>query len=183
MGPNNTKPCDEDLVQSTLQGGASAFEELYERYYQRSWLYFKNRCKPPLEADDLTQGLWLKLKQKLSRWNPEKSQFVPWMFTVANHFLIDELRKFKRNRTAPLPESVELESPEPRELSRELQYLNDCLKAVGAAFIDVLKMKLDGLSSEEISLKLQIPTKTVDTKVFRSKKQIRECMERKLKQS
>jgi RNA polymerase sigma factor (sigma-70 family) len=81
------KAADETLVKKSLQGDSAALETLVQRY--QHWVYnlVLRMVYDPLEADDITQDILIKIITKLGTFE-EMSRFKTWLYRVAcNHIL------------------------------------------------------------------------------------------------
>jgi DNA-directed RNA polymerase specialized sigma24 family protein len=61
---------DEDLMSAGRRGSRAAFEELFERYRQPAWAFFRRRVTDREAADDLTQSVFTALLQAAPRYQP-----------------------------------------------------------------------------------------------------------------
>lgn len=68
-----------------------AFEELYDRYFNKIFNYLKAKSTTEV-AEDLTQNCFIKVYEKSSTY---KSDFPvsAWIYTIAKNLLMDEFRK------------------------------------------------------------------------------------------
>lgn len=83
---------DEKLMELYQQGEYAAFEELYFRHSGRLYGYVRSRISKANDADDLLQFIFLKLHQSRFRYD-SKVPFLPWIFTISHHAVIDHYRK------------------------------------------------------------------------------------------
>ena len=92
---------DEELMVLYQTGEYGAFDELYSRHVGRVYGYLKTRLYAPGEAEDLMQQVFLKIHKSRHRYDPS-FPFLPWVFTIARHTLLDHLRK-----SVPVPFEIE----------------------------------------------------------------------------
>lgn len=81
---------------------AGAFEVLYRRHEERLWRYLSKRA--PQRAEDLFQECFARVLERREQWNG--SPFVPWLFVMARHLLIDDYRREKVRATEELTDQV-----------------------------------------------------------------------------
>lgn len=74
---------------------AKAFAPLYEKYYDRVYLYLLRRCANQSLAEDLTAEVFFKAMRKLSTYKPQNVPFLAWLFRVAHNQLMSHYRKEK----------------------------------------------------------------------------------------
>ncbi|GAB4027060.1 RNA polymerase sigma factor [Spirosoma gilvum] len=112
----NKQSTDEELVRNFLSTGQqNYFEQLYKRYcgkVYRKCLYFTN---DKLQADDLTQDIFLRLLHKLEGYKHE-AKFSTWLYSITYNYCADQLRQLKsRQPTLPLDDCDTLSNAEQDE--------------------------------------------------------------------
>ena len=86
---------DEQLV-LTFQGGSKeAFEELFERYRDSVYRFFRRRLDHPARAEELAQECFLALLQNVARYEP-RSSFRSYLYGIAMNLVFAERRKAGR---------------------------------------------------------------------------------------
>ena len=91
---------DGEIVRRVLGGEEGLFELLVKRYQVRVVSHVTRMIGSRDDALDLSQEIFLKVFQALSRFNPDY-KFSTWLFRIAGNAAIDHLRK-RRPRTVPL---------------------------------------------------------------------------------
>jgi RNA polymerase sigma-70 factor (ECF subfamily) len=81
------------LVGQAQEGSRDAFGELYERLSPKvySYLYYHLNGRAQL-AEDLTEEVFLKVLEKLGRYQDRGLPFSAWVFRIAHNHLIDHVR-------------------------------------------------------------------------------------------
>lgn len=98
---------DRELIQAFQQGSQQAFDALVRRYLDSTYRFFLRLTKNDMEAEDLTQDVFLKMHKGLQRFRFD-ADFKTYLFRVNANAANSYLRK-KRLR-----QMVNLESiPEP----------------------------------------------------------------------
>lgn len=82
---------DSELMRGYAEGDAGAFDELFQRYEQRVYRFFRRRTSEE-RAADLYQELFLRLHRFRDRFDPDRP-FAPWLFRIARHVLVDDFRR------------------------------------------------------------------------------------------
>jgi RNA polymerase sigma-70 factor (ECF subfamily) len=156
------------------QGDTGAFDTLVSRHRQAVLSLARYACGPDL-ADDVAQAAFVSLWQHRSKYSADRGALRGWLLAIVRHRGIDLMRaRASRQRltisadphgwmVAVADEGLESEPPHAhveREESRsELQRL---LSALPPAQRTVLELAYrDGLSQQEIALRLGIPLGTV----------------------
>ena len=140
-------------------GDRSSFGIIYERYQRRVLSRAVRIVGDPVEAQDLSQEVFLKLFRNAAKYK-QQSAFAAWFKVMTYNVVIDELRKTQRIRLVPLPED-----------DRMLPVLTDSENAIREKrMFEMLSerlMQLLELVSEEEKLMLlmkyrdDIPVKTI----------------------
>src|ERR1051326_4333784 len=89
---NLTKLADGELVQTAVAGREASFEELVRRYPRPVAAYVSRMVGDYDVALDLTQEVFIKVYNSLSRYRPE-FKFSTWIYKIAHNAAIDHLRR------------------------------------------------------------------------------------------
>ena len=103
-------PEDSDIVKHVLNGDVDSFRILVERYQRpvlsmiRRLIWDSHRC------EEIGQDVFVAAFQKLSTFDPARSQFSTWLFTIARNMSINALKKKlqSRSRNCPKPSFPEI---------------------------------------------------------------------------
>ena len=82
---------DEQLVEATLQGNASAFDELVERYQERLLRFLLTRTSCRADAEDAIQDTFISAYRYLASFNP-RWRFSTWIYRIALRNLAGQQR-------------------------------------------------------------------------------------------
>jgi RNA polymerase sigma-70 factor (ECF subfamily) len=91
---------DEDLMLRYRDGSPDAFEELFGRYRQAIWAFFRRRLADKGRAEDLAQETFLAVMKAASRYEPRAS-FRAYLYGIAFNLLSAERRKAHTRDAAP----------------------------------------------------------------------------------
>ena len=109
---------DAGLVERTLAGDKTAFDELVERYIRRAlavaWEYLERRE----DAEDVVQDAFLRVLTALPRFDT-KRPFAPWFFTIVRNTARDAASRLGRQHFEELP--AELVGDTQEHIERELE--------------------------------------------------------------
>jgi RNA polymerase sigma factor (sigma-70 family) len=83
---------DESLMIKYVAGDYQAFERLYQRHSKKIYGYILMKIKNPEESQEIFQTTFRKLHGSLDKYKPGMP-FLPWIFTICKHTLIDNRRK------------------------------------------------------------------------------------------
>ncbi len=177
---------DAELIGWARRGDGEAIGRLVERYSPRLYRYLVRMVADATLAEDLLQDTWLRVVERLDRYNPALP-FVTWLFAVARNAAIDVLRQRARQarllgREATAWENDEGEVLDPLEQAADdapsvLEVLaeRDVEERVSALFAtlplhyrEALTLRFhEGLALEEIAKLTHLPLSTVKTRVQR----------------
>src|SRR5438874_12475551 len=84
---------DGELVKTAIAGREASFEELVRRYQRPIAAYVYRMVGDYDSALDLTQEVFIKVYNSLSRYRSE-FKFSTWIYKIAHNTAIDHLRRF-----------------------------------------------------------------------------------------
>jgi RNA polymerase sigma factor (sigma-70 family) len=90
---------DARLLAAFARGDAAAFDRLYARHEAALYRFVRRLLGRELErqADEVFQDTWLRVVQSRERFSADgAASFRTWLFTLAHHRAIDQLRKSGR---------------------------------------------------------------------------------------
>jgi RNA polymerase sigma-70 factor (ECF subfamily) len=163
---------DDHLILEFQQGSRDAFSELFQRYREPIYGFFRRRLDDPGRAEELTQECFLALLRNVSRYEPRAS-FRSYLYGIATNMVFAERRKAGReigmNRAAE-------ERPAPRSDDGEWTIcVRRALERVGEADREILMLReYEQLSYVEIAALLRLPVNTVRSRLFRARMALKE---------
>ena len=173
------KTDDPELIARCLDGDRKSFEMLLIRYEKPVFNAAFRMLHNKEDARDVTQTVFLKVYENLDRYDPRFRVFS-WIYRIAMNEAIDCLNK--RDRT----ETIEDESADPgsgpEQETRNAQLRNDLQTALMSIkpeyrTVVVLKHFLD-CSYFEISEILDLPEKTVKSRLFAGRQLLKDVLTR-----
>jgi RNA polymerase sigma-70 factor, ECF subfamily len=87
---------DVQLLKSAKDGEADAFGELYARYARVVYRFIFARIDDPLDAEDLTEDVFLKVWRSLSNYREQGFPFLAFLFRIARNSISDHYRSAQR---------------------------------------------------------------------------------------
>lgn len=146
------------LMQLAKEGDTEAFGRIYEIYFLPVFRYIYFRVQDRVEAEDLTQNVFLKIFNSIENFRVQDKSPLAYFFTVARNTVIDYWRKKKNiaesdntKRIVNMPDSQK----DPKKLLEEREKEETVLEAIKHLTEDqqeviVLKF-IQGFSNKEIS--------------------------------
>jgi RNA polymerase sigma-70 factor (ECF subfamily) len=171
---------DRDLVKRCLKGDRKAFEILVDRYQKPVFNLALRMVSDTDDAADLTQAVFIKAYEKLKSYN-DRYKFFSWLYKIAVNTSLNFLEQKKRrdllgDRDIPQEPVVEAEL----EASERIQKLEDAILELRTEFRIVIVLRhFHDLSYEEMSQILDIPEKTVKSRLFSARQMLREILLRR----
>lgn len=74
------------------------FKPLYQKYYEPVFIFINRRLFDMDQAADITQQVFLKALEKLSKYDNRGVPFGAWLFRIAHNELVDFFRKNQNKR-------------------------------------------------------------------------------------
>lgn len=158
---------DEHLMLEFQQGSRDAFSELFERYREPLYGFFRRRLREPARAEELAQETFLAILKGIERYEP-RATFRTYLYAIAFRQLSGEWRRAKRE-AVPLETdpAIDHDPDEALWLRRALQQLDPAHREV------LLLREFEQLSYDEIAGVLRIPVNTVRSRLFRGRVELK----------
>ena len=176
---------DGELVQNALAGGEACFEELVRRYQRPIAAYVYRMVGNYDAALDLTQEVFIKVYNSLTRYRSEY-KFSTWIYKIAHNAAIDHLRRYAVREQA-LTNGFDVERPEVSIESRRLtpeqesernerrSEIESVVQILPAAYRELIVLRhSQDLSYDEIAEVTGLPLGTVKNRLFRAREAMRD---------
>jgi RNA polymerase sigma-70 factor (ECF subfamily) len=163
---------DEQLMLDFRQGSREAFAELFERYRDVVYGFFRRRLDQSPRAEELTQESFLAVLKGIHRYEP-RSAFRAYLFGIAFKLLAAERRKHPAasNEGIEAPDSPAADSMEDGLWVRQaLAKLDDQEREV------LLLREYEQLSYADIARLLRLPLNTVRSRLFRARMALKDAL-------
>ena len=165
---------DEQLMVAFSQGSTEAFSELFARYNQPLFGFFRRRVADPAHAEELTQDTFLAVLRAASRYEP-RALFRTYLYAIG--FKI--LRAHRRKAAFRLTFLGEAGSRE-----TAVQITNDAEVVLRQAVGKLERMdreilmlrEFEELNYSEIGGLLDLPVNTVRSRLFRARMGLRDLL-------
>ncbi len=138
---------EESLVRRAKQGDQKAFTQLYEEHFNRIYRYVALRIGDRLEAEDMTQQVFVNALQSISSFKWKGTPFAAWLFRIAHNQVVDYLRKKKKQPAVPLDESLVSSGSNPQlmaEQSLDIEQLLLATRGLTEAQREVISLRFAG---------------------------------------
>jgi RNA polymerase sigma-70 factor (ECF subfamily) len=167
-----------DVIYQVLEGDVDAFRLLVQRYQKPVISMINNIINDRHICEDITQDVFLTAYKKLSSFDPARSNFSTWLFTIARNKSLNALKRKAAFSMSQLPEMTDSHNPSDDlgkkeffdELDRVLQTLPTKLKT---AFV---LAEFEELSYAEIAQIEGVRIGTVKSRINRAKMKLRAAL-------
>ena len=180
---------DRELLKRCLGGNNAAWETLLKYHNRKIYNLCYRFTGRAVEAEDLTQEIFIKVFQTLRTYDEAQGAFTVWLNRVARNHLVDHYRRTKKDRvTSSLedeagvmdrrpdsgpPPSDRVETREQREsLQAALDQLSPDLREA------VILRDLNDLDYEEVAAVLRVPQGTVKSRINRGRLELAKALKR-----
>lgn len=177
---------DEMLAKQAAAGDLNSFEVLVSRYQGKIFSFVFRMVNLNEDARDLTQEVFLQVYRALGQFRGD-SGFSNWLYRIASNKCLDFLRRNRKNKSVEfddnlyqIPQDNRLNSDNPehvyfyeekiRRLRRMISGLPDRYRIV------IVLFHYENMSYQQISDTLNIPVKTVATRLYRAKLLLKEIL-------
>lgn len=175
---------DEQIVDRVRNGETRLFDQLVRRYQDPVYGMAARFTGGGADAEDVAQEVFLKVFRSLAGFKGE-AKFSTWLYRVTFNLCADWLRRNRKpgRKAVAIEEAGEvrdgrvdlerslLESEERERVNRALASLDERYRSV------IVLLYYQKLPYEEIAAILGVPVKTVETRLYRARKMLRDRLE------
>ena len=152
-------------------GDRDAFADLFARYRDPVWRFFRRRVFDDARADELAQETFLGIIQAARRYRPAAA-FRSYLFGVAYNVLMAWRRKARRQEEQ---EMAELDPPAPGTDMDRVLWVRQALADLDPMDREVLMLReYEQLSYDDIAGAIGVPIGTVRSRLFRARMALRD---------
>jgi len=167
---------DEQLMVAFSKGSSHAFDELFSRYKQPIYGFFRRRVAESTQAEELTQETFFALLRAAGRYEP-RALFRTYLYAIGFKILRAHRRKaafratfFGQRNSAP--------DPSKRDPTESGLWVRRAVEKLEAMDREILLLReFEQLSYAEIADLLQLPLNTVRSRLFRARTALRNLLE------
>jgi len=164
---------DEQLMMDFQGGATRAFEELFERYRNPVYGFFRRRLNNAARAEELAQETFLIILRGVEQYEAQ-AKFRTYVYAIAMKQLWSERRKeLRAAKFAAIPNESLQESDPSTAL-----WIRDALDHLDADHREVLMLReYEQLSYDEIAEVLAVPINTVRSRLSRARSELKALLE------
>jgi RNA polymerase sigma-70 factor (ECF subfamily) len=180
----------QDTIARMRRGDPDALTAMISRYQHRLYRYLLRLVREPAAADDLFQQTWLRVMEKIGRYDARRN-FEAWLFSVAHNLAIDAWRGKRGESLDDESDSggaigERLHTGAPDALERLLDFergamLAACMHELPPIHREVLTLRFEeDMKLEEIADVAGVPLSTVKSRLRRALDGLRAAMDARM---
>jgi len=164
---------DEALMLEFQRGSREAFEELFARYREPLYGFFRRRLASKDRAEDLAQETFLAVIRAAVRYEP-RALVRTYFYGIALKLLAAERRKLSGNEPQLEPE----DEPAQESSDDNAVWVRQALQKLEANEREIVMLReYEQLSYDEIAELLRLPVNTVRSRLFRARMALKELLQ------
>ena len=167
---------DEQLMVDFQRGSKDAFAELFARYREPIYGYFRRRLADAARAEELAQETFLAVLRAVTRYEPRAS-FRTYLYGIALMQLMAERRKAATREAGAELNGVDPPAEGDPEAALAVRQALDHL-AAGDREVLMLR-EYEQLSYAEIAALQRVPINTVRSRLFRARQALQELLRKR----
>jgi RNA polymerase sigma-70 factor (ECF subfamily) len=179
--PSGTPDEVAQVITRCLQGEQGAYSELYQRYASGAYRLCYSLLLHQQDAEDVLQDTFVYAFKNLRRFDPRKSAFKTWLYTIA----VSRCRNLYRRKawfSLDFSQLLSLNLAAPRSETPEAAFDQQHLKTTVQQALGELSPRLrealvlrygHGLTYREIAEIMNCPAKTAESRVRLAHEQLR----------
>ena len=163
------------IIRDVLEGDIDSFRLLVERYQRPVIKMIKNIIEDYHTCEDIAQDVFFTAYKKLSSFDPTRSNFSTWLFTITRNKSINAIKKKKLRSISNLTENAGSSLPD--DAVRKEEFFCQLDKALRLLPIRqrmaFILAEFEGLPYEQIAQIEGVRIGTVKSRINRAKKKLR----------
>ena len=176
---------DKRLLELIVQQDLDALGTLYNRYSNGVYALAMQMLKDSGAAEEVVQDAFHNVWRRAASYHPDRGKVTSWLFSIAHHRAIDELRRRRRDREhvqhgvdiANRPSEGRGDPVEYTVLSMEGRRIKEALNVLRKEQREIVMLAYyGGFTHSEIAAKLDQPLGTVKTRMRLALKKLREVL-------
>ena len=171
---------DIELVKRCLAGDNTAFAAIVDKYEKIVYNVAIRMCTSQEDAEDITQSVFTKAFEGLDTFKP-RYKFFSWIYRIAVNESLNVVNQQRRFEKLEIDQMSDDRTPDQSYEEIELrEQVQDCLMKLGVEYRVVLVLNhFHDLSYSEIGYILEIPEKTVKSRLFTARCLLKDKLMRK----
>jgi RNA polymerase sigma-70 factor (ECF subfamily) len=175
-----TEQSDEDLVRQCRSGEIKSFDLLIERHQRTIFNLALRMVRNSDDAADVSQSVFVKAYENLERFDPQ-FKFFSWLYRIAVNESLNALEQKKRFEGLEGNDlAADTADEKDDDTVREERRIQDGLMMLSVDQRAVIVLKhMQGLSYREIAQVLDLPEKTIKSRLFSARQTFKDILKKK----
>lgn len=174
-----------EMLMASARGDEHAFRKLYERTSPQLFAVLLRILQTRSLAEDALQEVFVSVWRNAGSYAPDRGTGLSWLIAVSRYKAIDIRRKRRFETvaasiedTANIPDDGS-NDPGAVELPSQHRRLENCMRELSPQQLQAIRLAyLQGLTHQEIAVRISSPLGTVKSWLRRALGALRECLER-----
>src|SRR3981189_3740932 len=173
---------DEQLMLAFSKGSSYAFDELFSRYKQPIYGFFRRRVAESTQAEELTQETFVAVLRAAARYEP-RALFRTYLYAIGFKILRAHRRKAAFRGTF-FGQRVSFPDPARQDGTESALWVRRAVEKLDPIDREILLLReFEQLSYAEIADLLELPLNTVRSRLFRARTALRNLLEPSAKEA
>jgi RNA polymerase sigma-70 factor (ECF subfamily) len=167
------------IIRAVLEGDTESFRLLVQRYQKPVIRMIANLINDRHICEDVAQDVFLAAYKKLPSFDPSRSSFSTWLFTIARNKSINAMKKSRIPTTGNPPENPDFSEPIDTLMRDELFIkLDRALKSLSPGHRRALVLaEFENLPYEQIAQIEGVRIGTIKSRINRAKHRLRSVLD------
>jgi RNA polymerase sigma-70 factor (ECF subfamily) len=163
------------IIRAVLEGDTESFRQLVQRYEKPVIRMIANFINDRHICEDVAQEVFIAAYKKLPSFNPARSSFSTWLFTIARNKSINAVKKKRILSAGNPPENPDFTEPVDTLIQDELFIkLDQALKSLNPEHRRAIVLaEFENLPYEQIAQIEGVRTGTIKSRVNRAKHRLK----------
>ncbi len=170
---------DTGIIRSVLEGETESFRLLVQRYQKPVIRMIANLINDRHICEDVAQEVFLVAYKKLPSFDPARSSFSTWLFTIAKNKSINAMKKRRIPSVGNPPENPDFSEPVDSLIRDELFIeLDNAMKSLSPGHRRALVLaEFENLPYEQIAQIEGVRIGTIKSRINRAKHRLRSALD------
>ncbi len=181
LGVASEKEMEALLIARAQESDRAAWDEIFNRHYQRVYVFVFCRIGDAAAAEDVTADVFVEAWKGIRRFNYRGVPLISWLYRIAHNLLADFFQKRSRSRTQPLAEGSH-EVADPRDATETVALWDEVSTAFRKLTLDqqqvLISRFIEGLSLAETAALMGKKENAIKALEFRALRSVRNILGR-----
>lgn len=138
---------EQALIERAKSNDPEAFAAIYEEHFDMIYRYVFLRVGNQMEAEDLTQQVFLNAMKAISSYKWRGAPFSSWLFRIAHNQVIDFHRRAAKAQVTIIEAPIVAANPDPAEVAErevDIKRIKEAMKELTQLQQEVIAMRFAG---------------------------------------